>query len=84
MPLWEKFLHMLEYKAERAGVQVVRVNPRGTSRGLSYDDPLRDWISARRILQSGLGQPYAPAEMKPPLAFVPASLIVEAGSPHHS
>jgi putative transposase len=75
---WGKFLQLLEYKAERAGVQVVKVNPRGTSEGLSYEDPLRDWTSAHRILMRG--NPDSPAEMKPLLAFVPASLIIEAGS----
>jgi putative transposase len=81
---WGKFLHMLEYKAESAGVRVVRVPPRGTSEGLSYEDPLRDWISACRILMRGWGSPDSPAEMKPlrELSRVPASLIVEAGSPH--
>ena len=29
---WGKFLHMLSYKAERAGRAVVRVDPRGTSK----------------------------------------------------
>jgi len=80
---WGEFLHMLEYKAESAGVRVVRAPPRGTSEGLSYEDPLRDWISACRILMRGLGSPDSPAEMKPrELSRVPASLIVEAGSPH--
>ena len=79
---WGKFLHLLEYKAERAGVRVVKVNPRGTSEGLSYEDPLRDWISACRIKMRGWGSPDSPAEMKPlrELSHVPASLIVEAGS----
>ena len=31
---WGKFLQLLEYKAESAGVRVVKVNPRGTSKGL--------------------------------------------------
>ncbi|MEM3532053.1 MAG: transposase [Candidatus Methanomethyliaceae archaeon] len=78
---WNKFLQLLEYKAERAGARVVKVNPRGTSKGLSYEDPLRDWVSACRIKMRGWDSPEAPAEMKPLLAYVPASLIVEAGSP---
>jgi len=61
---------------------VVKVNPRGTSKGLSYEDPLRDWISANRILMRGWGGPDPPAEMKPLLVEIPASLIVEAGSQH--
>ncbi|MEM3703689.1 MAG: zinc ribbon domain-containing protein, partial [Candidatus Bathyarchaeia archaeon] len=78
---WGKFLEMLEYKAESAGVRVVEVNPRGTSEGLSYENPYRDWISANRIKMRGWDSPETPAEMKPLLAYVPASLIVEAGSP---
>jgi len=78
---WGKFLQLLEYKAESAGVRVVRVNPRGTSEGLSYEDPLRDFISACRIKMRGWGGPESPAEVEPLLAFVPASFIVEAGSP---
>jgi len=79
---WSKFLQLLEYKAERAGARVVKVNPRGTSKGLTYEDPLRDLISACRIKMRGWGSPDSPAEMKPLLVFVPASFIVEAGSPH--
>jgi len=78
---WGKFLHYLEYKAGRAGGIVVKVNPRGTSEGLSYENPLRDWISANRIKMRGWGSPNSPAETRPLLAFVPASLIIEAGSP---
>ncbi len=51
---WGKFICYLSYKAERAGKTVVKVSPRGTSEGLSWDDPLRDHISARRILKRGL------------------------------
>ena len=66
---WSKFLHYLSYKAERAGKTVVRVSPRGTSEGLSWDDPLRDYISACRILKRGLeelgqGLPSEPAERR--------------------
>ncbi|MEM3621661.1 MAG: transposase [Candidatus Methanomethyliaceae archaeon] len=78
---WNKFLKLLEYKAERAGARVVKVNPRGTSKGLSYEDPLRDWVSACRIKMRGWDDPNAPAEMEPILVEIPASLIVEAGSP---
>ncbi|MEM2897335.1 MAG: transposase [Candidatus Bathyarchaeia archaeon] len=78
---WGKFLRLLEYKAESAGVQVVKVNPRGTSKGLSYESSLRDWISANRIKMRGWDSPDSPAEVKPILAFVPASFIIEAGSP---
>ena len=75
------FLHYLSYnKAERAGT-VVRVSPRGTSEGLSWDDPLRDYISARRILKRGLkklgqGLPFEPAERRPILHITASSVIV--------
>jgi len=67
---WGKFLHYLSYKAARAGKTVVRVSPRGTSEGLSRDEPLRDYISACRILKRGLeklgqGLPFKPAERRP-------------------
>jgi len=67
---WGKFLRYLSYKAERAGKTVVRVSPRGSSEGLSWDDPLRDHISARRILKRGLeklgqGLPSEPVERRP-------------------
>jgi putative transposase len=78
---WGKFLQLLEYKAESAGVRVVKVNPRGTSEGLSYENPLRDWISAGRILMRGWNSPDLPAEMEPLLVEIPASSIIEAGSP---
>ncbi|MEM3808978.1 MAG: transposase, partial [Thermoproteota archaeon] len=77
---WGKFLQLLEQKAERAAVRVVKVNPRGTSEGLSYENPYRDWISANRIKMRGWDSPKTPAEMKPLLVEIPASLIVEAGS----
>jgi len=80
---WGKFLQLLEQKAERATVRVVKVNPRGTSEGLSYDNPYRDYISACRIKMRGWDSPDTPAEMRPlrGLIHVPASLIIEAGSP---
>ncbi|MEM2896415.1 MAG: hypothetical protein QXG01_02380, partial [Candidatus Bathyarchaeia archaeon] len=55
-------------------------NPKGTSKGLGYENPFRDWISANRIKMRGWGSPNSPVKMKPLLAFVPASSIVEAGS----
>jgi len=77
---WSKFLHYLSYKAERAGKTVVKVSPRGTSEGLSWDDPLRDHISARRILKRGLeklgqGLPSEPVK-RGPLLYVSASAVV--------
>ena len=77
---WGKFLRFLSYKAERAGKTVVRVSPRGTSEGLSWDDPLRDYISACRILKRGLerlgqGLPSEPAERRP-LLYVSAYAVV--------
>lgn len=76
---WGKFLQTLHYKAGNAGGVVVKVNPRGTSKGLSYD-PLRDWISANRIKMRGWGSPESPAEKRPLLVAIPASFIVEAGN----
>jgi putative transposase len=77
---WGKFFQMLSYKAERANKRVLKVNPRGTSEGLSYENPLRDFISAQRIKMRGWGNPDSPVEMKPLLVEIPASFIVEAGS----
>jgi putative transposase len=48
---------MLEYKAESAGVRVVRVTPKGTFERLSYGNPSRDWISACRIRMRRMEQP---------------------------
>ncbi|MHA1754189.1 MAG: RNA-guided endonuclease InsQ/TnpB family protein [Candidatus Odinarchaeia archaeon] len=64
---WGKFIQLLSYKAERAGRKVVRVNPRGASKCLSFDDSYRDYISACRIKNRGLGlgQPLAPVERRP-------------------
>ncbi len=78
---WGKFLQMLAYKAESAGKLVVRVHPAGTSAGLSWDDPHRDYISACRIKikasLSGLGRPFlAPMERRP-LRLVPARAVIE-------
>ncbi|MEM3809599.1 MAG: transposase, partial [Thermoproteota archaeon] len=78
---WGKFLQLLEQKAERAAVRVVKVNPRGTSEGLSYENPYRDLISANRIKMRGWNNPKTLAETKPLLVEIPASSIVEAGSP---
>ena len=81
---WGKFLRMLSYKAERAGRRVVEVNPRGTSQNVP-DGFDRDYVAACRILSLGLGRPeLTPVEMGPPreLVSVPASTVVESGSPH--
>ena len=78
---WGRFLHYLSYKAERAGKTVVKVSPRGTSEGLSWDDPLRDYISACRILKRGLeklgqGLPFEPVERRPLLHITASAVIV--------
>lgn len=78
---WGKFLQLLEYKAESAGVRVVKVDPRGTSEGLTYENPLRDWISANRIKMRGWGSPKTPVDMEPLLVEISASSVIEAGSP---
>jgi len=78
---WGKFLRFLSYKAASAGKTVVKVSPRGTSEGLSWDNPLRDYISARRILKRGLeklgqGLPFKPAERRPLRHITASSVIV--------
>jgi putative transposase len=83
---WRRFINMLSYKAERAGKIVVKVNPRGTSEGLSYDNPLRDYISANRILMRGIemkgwDSPDKPMDMKPLPIEISASFINEVGNP---
>jgi len=55
--------------------------PSGTSEGLGYENPYRDWISACRIKMRGWGSPDSPAEVEPLLVGIPASSIFEAGSP---
>jgi len=78
---WGKFLRFLSYKAARAGKTVVKVSPRGTSEGLSWNDPLRDHISACRILKRGLeklgqGLPSEPVERGPLLRITAYAVIV--------
>jgi len=83
---WGKFLHFVEYKAENAGTQIVRVNPRGTSKIYKHGELDRDYNASLNILErglSGLGQPFEPVETVPLLVEISASTIVEAGSPHH-
>ncbi|MCE4623367.1 MAG: transposase, partial [Caldisphaeraceae archaeon] len=74
---WGKFLRMLSYKAESAGKRVIKVNPRGTSEGLTINDPYRDYISACRIKnRSGLGRSSEPVERKP-LLLITAKAVIE-------
>jgi len=89
---WGKFIQLLLYKAERAGKEVVRVsrsytpaasalrastNPRGTSKGLTFDNQYRDWISACRIKnRAGLGQSSGPVERRPLLCAISAMEII--------
>jgi len=78
-----KFLQMLSYKAENAGRTIVKVNPRGTSK-YRHGELDRDCNASLNILERGLsalGRRFEPVEMKFLLA-VPASIIVEAGSPY--
>ena len=67
---WGEFVKMLSYKAEGAGRVVKKVNPRGTSKGLTYDNPLRDYISANRILMRGRDYPDTPVEREPLLQTI--------------
>jgi len=82
---WSKFFQMLSYKAENAGRTLVKVDPRGTSREYKHGELDRDYDASLNILERGLsalGRRSEPVEIKPLLVTVPASLIVEAGSPH--
>jgi len=60
---WGEFIQMLSYKVEGTGKIVKKVNPRGTSKGLTYDNPLRDYISANRI-KWGRDYPDMPVERR--------------------
>jgi putative transposase len=84
---WGKFLQMLAYKAENAGRQFVRVNPRGTSQEYRHGELDRDYNASLNILErglSGLGRPFEPVEVKPLLVVIPASNIIDTGSPYPS
>jgi len=87
---WGKFRQMLSCKAENAGRRVVAVNPRGTSQECKYGKIDRDYNASLNILERGLqsvsgsGRPFEPVEIEPLLVetvVIPASEIVEAGSP---
>ena len=67
---WGEFISMLSYKVEGTGKIVKKVNPRGTSEGLTMDDPYRDYISANRILMRGRDYPDTPVERKPLLRAI--------------
>jgi len=73
---WGKFIQMLSYKAERAGRRVIKVNPRGTSKGLSYRNKLRDYISACRILMRGWDSPDSLLERRPLPRTIPYKEVV--------
>ena len=73
---WGEFVRMLSYKAEGAGRIVVKVNPRGTSKGLDYNNPLRDYISACRILMRGRDYPDSLLERRPLLRTISYKEVV--------
>ena len=74
---WGKFIQLLLFKAERAGRVLVRVNPRGISEGLSFDDTYRDYISVCRIKgKAGSGQSSEPVERRP-LLLITAKAVIE-------
>jgi len=72
---WGEFMQMLSYKVEGTGKIVKKVNPRGTSKGLTYDNPLRDYISANRI-KWGRDYPDMPVERRPLLHTISAKEVV--------
>ena len=84
---WSKFFGMLSCKAESAGTIVTRINPGGTSKEHKYGTEIdRDYNASINILERGLlgqGLPFVPSEVEPLCALiqVPASSIVEVGSP---
>ena len=73
---WSKFIAMLSYKAERASRRVIKVNPRGTSEGLTMDNPYRDYISACRILMRGWDSPDSLLERRPLLRAISYKEVV--------
>jgi putative transposase len=80
---WGRFFGMLSYKAESAGRMPLKVNPAYTSQLNEDKIEDHDFRGSVNILNrglSGLGRPLVPVEMRP-LLDVPASRIVEAGSP---
>jgi len=86
---WGKFFQMLTYKAVSAGRLVLKVSPMSTSREYRYGDLDRDYNASLNILTRVLGQGLSevtPVEMEPirELIVVPASSIVETGSPMRS
>ena len=81
---WGKFLQLLECKAERAGVRVVKVAPRGTSQENKEKIKDRDYRAAVNILNkglSGLGQPLVPVEEKPLLRITALAVVTGQVSP---
>jgi putative transposase len=80
---WGKFLHDLSYKAERAGRQFVKVNPRGTSQ--EGDKSLdRDYRASWNILQRGLvglERPEPTPVGMGPLLSVSAQAVVAGQAP---
>lgn len=85
---WSTFAEKLSYKAENAGKVVMRVDPKGTSQVYNYGELDRDYNASLNILRRGLEKAgWGSAEFTPvnikPLQVIPASLVVEAGSPHH-
>jgi len=86
---WGTFAKILSYKAENAGKEVVKVDPKGTSQEYNYGELDRDYNASLNILQRGLEQlpqglrEITPVEIEPlrELILVSASSVVESGSP---
>jgi len=83
---WGRLIQMLSYKAESANGVVVKVDPRGTSKEHRFGKLDRDYNASLNILMrgwSGQGLSSELLEIEPlrELIQVPASFIVEGGSP---
>jgi len=72
---WGKFFQFLSYKTKGINKEILEVNPKGTSEGLTWQQEDRDYISANRILYRGLGQSCLPVERRP-LSLITAQAVV--------
>lgn len=84
---WGKFLHMLSYKAERAGRRVVEVDPKGTSQNLpegfdrDYHSRLPNPLPRAGTVRSNACRDGTPTPRPGFRCGRGASPVIEAGSP---